>query len=119
MPPYYQAVANTRLVGRHVARFVLLLRDKFSLNLDDVHLIGHSLGAHISGYGGKETIKIAEAKIGRITGLDPAGPHFTNYPETVRLSPEDATFVDTVNCKTKILLFTKILMVAFLARFRW
>lgn len=43
-----------------------------SLDLDDVHIVGHSLGSHIAGYVGTNLT----GSIGRITGLDPAEPYF-------------------------------------------
>lgn len=44
-PPYYQAVANIRLVGAIVAHMIYTVYEELKLrNLDDVHLIGHSLG---------------------------------------------------------------------------
>lgn len=50
-PPYTQAVANIRLVGAMTAH---LLNDIAKLtkhgDLKHVHCIGHSLGAHLSGY---------------------------------------------------------------------
>lgn len=42
------------------------------------HFIGHSLGAQISGLTAKDYKKETNdtTRIRRITGLDPAGPHF-------------------------------------------
>lgn len=68
-PPYYQAVANIRIVGAIVAHFVMALKFEFDLpNLDNFHLIGHSLGAHLSGYAGYVVQRDFDEVIGRITG---------------------------------------------------
>jgi pancreatic triacylglycerol lipase len=52
LPLYTQAVANTRLVGLELAYLIQKLRDEHGLRPEDVHLIGHSLGAHLSSYAG-------------------------------------------------------------------
>uniref|UniRef100_A0A5F9D338 Lipase domain-containing protein n=1 Tax=Oryctolagus cuniculus TaxID=9986 RepID=A0A5F9D338_RABIT len=59
----------------------------------NVHVIGHSLGAHAAGEAGRRT----NGAIGRITGLDPAEPYFQDTPELVRLDPSDAQFVDAIH----------------------
>ena len=56
----------------------------------------HSLGAHGAGYAGLILRTRYNATLGRITGLDPAGPYYTNMPISVRLDPTDADVVDTV-----------------------
>jgi pimeloyl-ACP methyl ester carboxylesterase len=61
---YHQAAANTRVVGAVSANMLRALREAHSLSYRDVHLIGHSLGAHICGYVGRR-----ERGIGRITGM--------------------------------------------------
>lgn len=50
------------------------------------------MGAHIGGYAG-ERIK----NLGRITGLDPAKPYFTQMSRDVRLDPTDANFVEIIH----------------------
>lgn len=60
---YIRAVANTRVVGAVTANMIKLLQRSSSLTLDNVHLVGHSLGAHVAGYVGKII-----PEIGRITG---------------------------------------------------
>ncbi|KAL6958655.1 triacylglycerol lipase [Sarracenia purpurea var. burkii] len=92
LPLYTQATANTRLVGLEVAYFINYLKDNHGLNPKDVHIIGHSLGAHTAGYAGERI-----DKLGRITGLDPAEPYFQGMPEQVRLDPNDADLVDVIH----------------------
>lgn len=62
----------------------------------DVHMIGHSLGAHTAGYAGERI-----AGLGRITGLDPAEPYFQGMPSFVRLDPTDAKLVDVIHTDGK------------------
>lgn len=47
------AVARRRVnvVGPYVGRLINLLTDKMDMNLPDVHIVGHSLGAHVAGIG--------------------------------------------------------------------
>ncbi len=89
---YTQATANTQIVGAEIARLVNNLVKNNGIQTESVHLIGHSLGAHICGYAG-ERIK----NLGRITGLDPAGPYFENTDPRVRLDETDALFVDVIH----------------------
>ncbi|GAU95222.1 hypothetical protein RvY_06875 [Ramazzottius varieornatus] len=93
--PYYQATANTRLVGTHAGRLVEHLVKVENVAPQNVHFMGHSLGAHISGYAGEE-LNNRRIRLGRITGLDPAGLYFENLGIRVRLDPTDARFVDTI-----------------------
>jgi pimeloyl-ACP methyl ester carboxylesterase len=90
--PYTQATANTQVVGAEIAKLVNTLISVKGISAKNVHLIGHSLGAHISGYAGSR-IK----GLGKITGLDPAGPYFENTDPIVRLDPSDAEFVEAIH----------------------
>ncbi|GFU32154.1 pancreatic triacylglycerol lipase [Nephila pilipes] len=90
--PYEQAVANTRVIGAIVAKLIKLIMKETRISPRSVHMIGHSLGAHTAGYAGERI-----SNIGRITGLDPAGPCFQNAPAEVRLDPTDALFVDVIH----------------------
>lgn len=90
---YAKASANVRLVATQVKVLLNLLQRVAGLKLMDVHLIGHSLGAHTSGYVGT----LMGDQIGRITGLDPADPNFEHLPYIVRLDPSDAYFVDVIH----------------------
>ncbi|XP_004647602.2 pancreatic triacylglycerol lipase-like [Octodon degus] len=90
---YTQATHNIRVVGAEVAYFVDILKSGLGYSPSNVHVIGHSLGAHAAGEAGKRT----KGTIGRITGLDPAEPYFQDTPEEVRLDPSDAQFVDAIH----------------------
>lgn len=48
---YASARRRVNIVGPYVADLVDHLVENFRLQLDTVHLIGHSLGAHIAGIG--------------------------------------------------------------------
>lgn len=99
-PTYTQAVSNIRLVGIMTAHLVKLLMEEGGVDPRRIHLIGHSLGAHLSGYVGHK-IKEFGARIGRITGMDPADPQFDGMDPIVRLDPTDAIFVDVIHTDTR------------------
>lgn len=96
---YSSAVANTPLVGRQITIFLNYLAemngyDLFESNFaENIHFIGHSLGAHIAGFLGSDL----SGKLGRITGLDPAGPSFDLMPRSNRLDQTDALLVDVIH----------------------
>ncbi|KAJ8409918.1 hypothetical protein AAFF_G00209590 [Aldrovandia affinis] len=81
---------------KEVAIQISILVNKLVSNgsrLDSFHFIGISLGAHVSGFVGT----LFDGKIGRITGLDPAGPMFKRADIYDRLDPTDALFVEAIH----------------------
>ncbi|KAK3600476.1 hypothetical protein CHS0354_023577 [Potamilus streckersoni] len=95
---YAQAVANTRVVGALISLLMKTLDTVARGNsFARMHLIGHSLGAQVAGYAGERTLGT-----GRITGLDPAGPLFTQTDPKVRLDPSDASFVDVIHTNANV-----------------
>ncbi|XP_069505822.1 lipoprotein lipase isoform X1 [Ambystoma mexicanum] len=94
---YPVAAGYTQLVGHDVAKFIDWMEENLNYPVDNLHLLGYSLGAHVAGVAGSLTNK----KVQRITGLDPAGPNFEYAEELSRLSPDDADFVDVLHTYTR------------------
>lgn len=55
---------ETKQVGEHVAKMIDFLADN-GLDVNKLHMIGHSLGAHVTGCAGSS---IKKGKVARITG---------------------------------------------------
>ena len=70
-PYYYSAAKNTETVGKFIGKKLVIdiLINTLDQNPKNIHAIGHSLGAHISGHIGREVEKRNNAKIGRVTGM--------------------------------------------------
>ncbi|BES94955.1 Lipase [Nesidiocoris tenuis] len=92
---YLRAASNTRIVGAELGRFGRHIVG-LGQQPDQIHAVGHSLGAHISGYFGKRMASI-NSTIGRITALDPAQPGFEVEGPEVKLTKNDAKTVDVLH----------------------
>ncbi|XP_057335593.1 pancreatic lipase-related protein 3-like [Microplitis mediator] len=93
---YLTAVSNARVVGVFLARFIAAMKLE---GAEDIHLIGHSLGAHVAAVAADY---LSYYRVSRITGLDPAGPFFDSVGEDAILNAEDADFVDVYHTNAKI-----------------
>lgn len=89
---YNLVVENYKEVAVQISVLINQLQ-KHGCKLESFHFIGVSLGAHVAGFVGT----LFEGKIGRITGLDPAGPMFKGADTYDRLDPSDALFVDAIH----------------------
>ncbi|XP_035723151.1 pancreatic triacylglycerol lipase-like [Vespa mandarinia] len=92
---YLGPMQNTVRVGKDAANFIDFLVTETDLTAENVHFLGHSLGAHVAGNAGDA---ITSGKLGRITGLDPALPGFHMLASNkTRLDLTDAIFVDVIH----------------------
>ncbi|XP_075985087.1 pancreatic triacylglycerol lipase-like [Anticarsia gemmatalis] len=93
---YLRSSTMVRFIGDALGEVIAGLT-KGGLNLSSVHLIGHSLGSHIAGFAGKTVYRLTGQRVGRISGLDPAGPCFSDVDAGLRLNKNDADFVDVIH----------------------
>ncbi|XP_055918595.1 lipoprotein lipase-like [Eupeodes corollae] len=79
--------------GKEVAQFIDWLHDNAKLRFDSLTLYGSSMGAHVSGFAGKN---VQRGKIHSIIALDPALPEFEYNDPTSRLANTDAEYVESI-----------------------
>lgn len=90
---YVKARHRVREVGEALARFIDYLVT-LGLNLNELIMVGHSLGSHICGIAGKN---IKSGKPLAIIGLDPALPLFQLKNIRHRLYYDDARYVQVIH----------------------
>lgn len=90
---YTTAFCNVTTVATNIVEFIIRLVTATAVPLRKLHIVGHSLGAQVAGEVGKQF----DRRVGRITGLDPAGPLYQNVPREDRLDAGDANYVDVIH----------------------
>ena len=70
----------------------------------NIHLVGHSLGAHVMGSAAKEVQRLGLGRLRRLTGLDPAYPFFELAGQEDRVDRSDADLVQIVHTNSGIIL---------------
>ncbi|KAL5280906.1 hypothetical protein ACFFRR_004738 [Megaselia abdita] len=98
---YDWAALNTEEIGSYVGKALSLLKNK--VQSQDIHLIGHSLGAHIVSAAGRTYFSLTDKLVGRITGLDPAQPCFNEGEQLKGISRGDGEYVDIIHSNPGIL----------------
>lgn len=63
---YVMARMRCKEIGNYVAELIRMLTDDTSRGMDQIHVIGFSMGAHIAGYSGKRL----DGQVPRITGIN-------------------------------------------------
>ncbi|XP_049696506.2 pancreatic triacylglycerol lipase isoform X1 [Helicoverpa armigera] len=93
---FYPWAANaTKTIGARIASLLDGLNKLYNVTGNQIHLIGHSLGAHVMGIAASTT----SSTVHRVTGLDPARPFFEYPPkdDDAKLDSSDANFVDVIH----------------------
>ncbi|KAL7299021.1 hypothetical protein TKK_0008117 [Trichogramma kaykai] len=102
---YADAVEHAKVVGKAVAEFLATVRHQAAVDDNDtIHvkgkltIIGHSLGAHISGRAAHLLKKLPKTwRVSRIVGLDPAQPCYRLKNLEYRLDKSHANYVDIIH----------------------
>ncbi|XP_038209521.1 pancreatic lipase-related protein 2-like [Zerene cesonia] len=103
---YLMASFLTAIVGEDINDMVRTLIKEYDFDINDLHLIGHSLGAHVVGRAGN-ALKRHKVIVPRITGLDPARPLF-EFPRVFNaISKNNAYFVDIIHTNVGVFGFIK------------
>ncbi|XP_055605087.1 vitellogenin-3-like [Uranotaenia lowii] len=98
---YSWSAFNTNSLGESLGDGLIELANY--VPLESIHLIGHSLGAHVSGAAGRRFQEQKGVNLPRITGLDPANPCFNEGETLSGLSRGDANLVDIIHSNVRVL----------------
>lgn len=98
---YDWAALNTVKIGTDVGERIAALKD--IVPSSSIHIVGHSLGAHMAGVAARTYSSRTGEKIGRITGLDPAQPCFNKGGRLKGVSSGDAEYVDIIHTNPGVL----------------
>ncbi|XP_034489471.1 phospholipase A1 [Drosophila innubila] len=91
---YTWSALNTDEIGLYLAKALLKLNRRYVTN--NVHLVGHSLGAQIAGAAGRYFKELSGSMLPRVTGLDPANPCFYDGNALNGAGSGDAKYVDLI-----------------------
>ncbi|KAG5672839.1 hypothetical protein PVAND_002928 [Polypedilum vanderplanki] len=91
----YAAARNrVGITGGTIAQFLNRLHINSLINLDNIIVIGHSLGSHVAANIGKQ---LTRGRLTAIFGTDPAGPLFSAGDTVDRLATEDAIYTEAIH----------------------
>jgi len=97
---YAQAASNTRATGAYLTTAYQNLLRVSGSNAGRMWCVGHSLGSHVCGHAGMRMP--TNQRLGRVTGMDPAGPLFEPQSDKrVGLNTGSAVFVDILHTDSR------------------
>uniref|UniRef100_A0A6M2DX94 Putative pancreatic lipase-like enzyme n=1 Tax=Xenopsylla cheopis TaxID=163159 RepID=A0A6M2DX94_XENCH len=84
-------------VANRIFYLIDLMVKNSLLKLNDLHMVGHSLGAHVVGIAGRHVTNNLNDKIHTVIGLDPALPLFSVNQPLERISTDSAHYVEIIH----------------------
>ncbi|XP_013144360.1 PREDICTED: pancreatic triacylglycerol lipase-like [Papilio polytes] len=99
---YLSAAYKTADIGRQISDLLIAIAKHYAFDMSRVHLIGHSLGAHVMGSAGFQ-LKTNGYVAGRLTALDASRPFFEVPHLLEGFSANDAAFVDVIHTNVDFL----------------
>ncbi|KAK5650319.1 hypothetical protein RI129_001348 [Pyrocoelia pectoralis] len=89
---------NLLVIADQILYFLHMINATYGFQVESMHLIGHSFGAHLAGIVGNRFKQNYGFTVGRITGLDPLGGEYNCITcKSLRLNKGDASFVDIIH----------------------
>lgn len=82
------------LLGYYAAKLIRRIVKQQSVSLERIEIVGHSLGAHISGFIARYVKEEFDREIGKVVGLDPANVVFDGRDGLVK---NDAHIVSVIH----------------------
>ncbi|XP_073816146.1 phospholipase A1-like [Musca autumnalis] len=101
---YANSVIAVPKVGKKIAEMIDFLNKNYNMSFETLTVAGHSLGAHVAGYAGKN---VKNGKINTIIGMDTALPLFRYDKPEKRLADTDAFYVQSIHTNGGLLGFQK------------
>ncbi|KAG4070813.1 hypothetical protein HA402_011039 [Bradysia odoriphaga] len=106
---YNTALERTPTVGSAVGQFITnSIESSLITDPDSIHVVGHSLGAHVAGFAGKYMAANRSITLQHISALDPVGVFIESYECRRRLCRTDATFVETFHTSNTLGMYKPI-----------
>lgn len=101
---YASSVVAVPKAGKKIAEMIDFLNKNYNMPFETLTVAGHSLGAHVAGYAGKN---VKNGKIQTIIGMDPALPLFSYDKPKKRLASTDGVYVQSIQTNGGLLGFLK------------
>lgn len=103
---YIAARNRVAPVGAVLAQLVQMISRQYpAVSPRDITIVGHSLGAHIAGFAGKNLV--GDMRLGAVVALDAALPLFSFDLPAERVSDADAIYVESIHTNAGLLGFDR------------